>query len=112
MSVLIQTLIASTAGAGILALLAFVLYRQRETASTANTALDAVGKSVRLTSKMQTAMDMQQQRLDAWEDWGRSMKIVWDRLRIHMENEFKLDIGEMPEPPVTHLDLSSLFNED
>jgi len=105
----LQTLIGTSGGAALIALMGFIFYRQRETASIANTALTTVKDSVVLTAKIRKAMDLQQDRLDVWEQWGKDVKVAWDRLRGNLLTQFDLDIGVLPTPPEGHLDLAAVL---
>lgn len=109
MSTWISTLIGGLALAAFTALSGFVLYRQKNVAETSNTALTTAGKSVALWAKAQNAVELQQERLDAWEYWGKRVKSEWNVLRVKMSDQFGINIEPLPDPPSGHVDLAAIF---
>ena len=115
-----QVALISTSITAILTLIGFFFARNQKASQLASAAMNTMSQSLefqlassRLIEKMRTAMYLQSERLNSWEDWGMDATQVmrtWRRYLI--DRDHLSSLPEMPKPPAGHLDLSTIFSDE
>lgn len=104
---------AITAALGILWWILRRTDRALERSNTAiqqtNRSLSFAGTNLALVEALRTAIYLQGNSLDQWEDWGVEVRRNHHRMQQKLVERGQLDaIEELPTPP-THLDLNNVF---
>jgi hypothetical protein len=95
--------LSTAMGSGLVTLLVFLLASSQRASGLAAEAMKSMKGGISMQEKLRQAMWQQSEALDAWEDWGRRMKRVWDDTP---------GLPKMPAPPSAHPDLSKIFNDN